>query len=371
MNKTLFITIIIFTALAKFSYAANNNKNLYLKNILVSKSAGSRLIWFKFNGKSNNLIPKYILNNYSLELTFKNTYPVMGSKFMKFKNKLFRGIEIVPLKNLSLNAIIFFNKGIKIDKKDIKGSYYKNYFIIKISHKFSSGLFKNIGKKPALITSSRKRLNTNNTPKNTPFSLNPNSKNSGNLNVGFEIVKTVVYLALVLGLIYVIYFLLLKFKGRVTEKKNLNNLKIISSLNLGNKKSILLIEVNKELFLVGVSNSNIQVIGHIKDLNLDSTSNEITQTHIEDNKTPFHTDGLSNESYGNFAKVLKNQVDSKESLNLNPNIKFGSNKADRSDNYKIKNISEARFKNKADNVFFDIEEKLKGLIENDGNIKKF
>ncbi len=387
MNKTLFIAIIIFTSLVKFSYAANNNKNLYLKNISVSKNAGSRLIWFKFNGKPDNIIPKYILNNYSLELTFKNTSSVMGSKFMKFKNKLFRGIELVPLKNLNLNAIIFFNKGIKIDKKDIKWSYYKNYFIIKISHKFSSGLFKNIGVKPVSVVSSRKPLNintsnnnipNNNIPKNTPFSLNPGSKNSGNLNVGFEIVKTVVYLALVLGLIYIIYFLLLKFKGRVAEKKNLNNLKIISSLNLGNKKSILLIEVNKELFLVGVSHSNIQVIGHIKDLNRDnidsslSGNDKVNKVNVDDNsKTSFHTDGLSNESYGNFANVLKNQVDSKESLNLNPNIKFDYNKSDRSDNYKIKNISEARFKNKADNVFFDIEEKLKGLIENDGNIKKF
>ena len=227
-----------------------------------------------------------------------------------------------------------------------------------------------------------------------PFSLNAGSKNSGNLNVGFEVIKTVVYLALVLGLIYAIYFLLLKFKGRVAIKKNVNNLKIVSSLNLGNKKSVFLIEVGSELFLVGVSPSNIQVIGHIKDLNSDSISNEIIQTDIKDNKTgapfmdsrlrgndggniddniktSFRTDGFSNKSSDNFAKVLKNQVDSKESLNLNPNIKFDADKLDGQGNYKIKNISEARFKNKADNVFFDIEEKLKGLIENNGNIKKF
>ncbi|MCL4496742.1 MAG: flagellar biosynthetic protein FliO [Deltaproteobacteria bacterium] len=401
MNKTLFIAIIVFAALAGVSYAANNNsnKNLYLKNISVSKSAGSYFIWFKFNGKGGNFIPKYVLNNYSLELTFQNTYPAVGSKFIKFKNRLFRGIELIPLKNLNLNAIIYFNKGILIDKKDIKGSSYKDYFVIKISHKFASSLFKNIGKKPvspALLTKSPavNINNINNAPKNMPFSLNAGSKNGGNLNVGFEVIKTVVYLALVLGLIYAIYFLLLKFKGRVAVKKNVNNLKIVSSLNLGNKKSVFLIEVGSELFLVGVSPSNIQVIGHIKDLNSDSISNEIIQTDIKDNKTgapfmdsrlrgndggniddnsktSFRTDGLSNKSSDNFAKVLKNQVDSKESLNLNPNIKFDPGKLDMEGNYKIKNISEARFKNKADNVFFDIEEKLKGLIENNGNIKKF
>lgn len=395
MSKTLFIAIIIFAALARFSYAANanNNKNLYLKNISVSKSADSYFIWFKFNGKEGNFTPKYILNNYSLELTFKNTYPAIDSKFIKFKNRLFRGIELIPLKNLNLNAIIYFNKGISVNKKDIKGSFYKDYFVIKIFHKFAGSLFKNIGKEPVSPASPVKLKppavninNINNAPKNTAFSLNAGSKNSGNLNVGFEVVKTVVYLALVLGLIYVIYFLLLKFKGRVAVKKNVNNLKIISSLNLGNKKSVFLIEVNSELFLVGVSQSNIQVIGHIKDLNHGSAAGNISQTHPEGGETAppftgFNRGGRDQiypdvppgqpPSYGNFAKVLKNQVDSKESLNLNTNIKSDTGKLDREGNYKIKNISEARFKNKADNVFFDIEEKLKGLIENDGNIKKF
>ena len=394
MNKTLFIAIIVFAALAGVSYAANNNsnKNLYLKNISVSKSAGSYFIWFKFNGKEGNFIPKYVLNNYSLELTFQNTYPAVGSKFIKFKNRLFRGIELIPLKNLSLNAIIYFNKGILIDKKDIKGSSYKDYFVIKISHKFASSLFKNIGKKPVspalLIKPPAVNINNiNNAPKNMPFSLNAGSKNSGNLNVGFEVIKTVVYLALVLGLIYAIYFLLLKFKGRVAVKKNVNNLKIVSSLNLGNKKSVFLIEVGSELFLVGVSPSNIQVIGHIKDLNHNSAFNDALQAHPEGGKAGPHANsgeggrdmtavyqgGLSSrpQPSDNFAKVLKNQVDSKESLNLNPNIKFDPGKLDMEGNYKIKNISEARFKNKADNVFFDIEEKLKGLIENNGNIKKF
>ncbi len=394
MNKTLFIAIIVFAALAGVSYAANNNsnKNLYLKNISVSKSAGSYFIWFKFNGKEGNFIPKYVLNNYSLELTFQNTYHTIGSKFIKFKNRLFRGIELIPLKNLSLNAIIYFNKGILIDKKDIKGSSYKDYFVIKISHKFASSLFKNIGKKPVspalLIKPPAVNINNiNNAPKNMPFSLNAGSKNSGNLNVGFEVIKSVVYLALVLGLIYAIYFLLLKFKGRVAVKKNVNNLKIVSSLNLGNKKSVFLIEVGSELFLVGVSPSNIQVIGHIKDLNHNSAFNDALQAHPEGGKAGPHANsgeggrdmtavyqgGLSSQpqSSDNFAKVLKNQVDSKESLNLNPNIKFDPGKLDMEGNYKIKNISEARFKNKADNVFFDIEEKLKGLIENNGNIKKF
>ncbi|MDA8053100.1 MAG: flagellar biosynthetic protein FliO [Deltaproteobacteria bacterium] len=394
MSKTLFIAIIVFAALAGVSYAANNNsnKNLYLKNISVSKSAGSYFIWFKFNGKEGNFIPKYVLNNYSLELTFQNTYPAIGSKFIKFKNRLFRGIELIPLKNLSLNAIIYFNKGILIDKKDIKGSSYKDYFVIKISHKFASSLFKNIGKKPVspalLIKPPAVNINNiNNAPKNMPFSLNEGSKNSGNLNVGFEVIKTVIYLTLVLGLIYAVYFLLLKFKGRIAVKKNVNNLKIVSSLNLGNKKSVFLIEVGSELFLVGVSPSNIQVIGHIKDLNHNSASNDAPQAHPEGGKAGPHANsgeggrdttavyqgGLSSrpQSSDNFAKVLKNQVDSKESLNLNPNIKFDPGKLDMEGNYKIKNISEARFKNKADNVFFDIEEKLKGLIENNGNIKKF
>ena len=40
------------------------------------------------------------------------------------------------------------------------------------------------------------------------------------------------------------------------------------------------------------------------------------------------------------------------------------------ESFKVKNINEAKFKSKADNVFFDIEERLKGLMESDVKSKK-
>ncbi len=380
---SILVGIAIFAGCIKFTYAVGTSKNLYLENISVSKKGDSYFIWFKFNGKPNSIIPKYSLNNYSLKLAFRNTYILSGSKFIKFNNRLFRGIELTSLKNLNLNAIVFFNKGVKISMSDVRSSFYGNYFIISISHKFATGFFKNVGKK--LVASSFSK-------RARPLSLKPAFKGKDNFNAGLEVVKTVLYLALILGLIYVIYFFLLKFKGKITTKKDLNNLKIVSSLNLGNKKSILLIEVNGELFLVGVYSSGIQVIGHIEDLkskSLDAednktseykdisfggrSSNEISEPYtstrnIGADKSAMS--GLGQKLSGGFAKVLKNRINAKEGVDVNIGAQSDFNKHDMENTYKVKNISESRFKNKADNVFFDIEERLKGLIENDGNINK-
>lgn len=410
----LLVFLALFAGSARLSFAAKSDNSLFLKSVLVSGKGGSRFIWFKFNKKPQNFNPGYLLNKYSLTLTFKNTYPVMGAKFIKFNNnRLFSGLELVPLKNLDLNAVLFFNKGVTVNKKDIRGSFYKNFFIIKISDGLAGSIFKNIGKKPAPAELSmlpvKKRESSPppdrsiKTKKSSAMSLSPASKNGNNLNIGFEIIKTIIYLALVLGLIYGIYYLLAKFKGKAAVKKNLNNLRLVSSLNLGNKKSVLLIEVNGELFLVGVSPSNIQVIGHIKDSgsNYNSSPSVVSMQSASGDKAP-HGSGSAvgggdtaaaayggkfnrgqyepsvradyesgREQNGDFANILKSQLNQKESADLNSNARFEADRQNDAGSYKIKNISEARFKNKTDNVFFDIEEKLKGLIENDGNGKKF
>lgn len=381
---SIVVGITIVVGCVRFAHAADAGKNLYLKNISVSKKADSYFIWFEFNGKPGSFIPKYSLNNNSLKLSFSNTYIMTDSKFIKFNNKLFGGIELTSLKNLHLNAIVFFNKGVKINKKDIRGSFYGNYFIISIAHKFIGVVSKNTVKKSAVLGLSKG---------SRTFTANPISKNKDNFNAGFEVGKTVLYLLLILGLIYAIYFLLLKFKGKVAIKKGLNNLKIVSSLNLGNKKSILLIEVNGELFLVGVYNTGIQVIGHIEDLksksldigdnkNYDSekptfggrSGNESVEPYVSARKADIDSgvmSGLGQKLSGGFAKVLKNRINSKERTDADAGTQSDFNKQSMENGYKIKNISESRFKNKADNVFFDIEERLKGLMENDGNIKKF
>ncbi|MFW0883601.1 FliO/MopB family protein [Candidatus Acidulodesulfobacterium sp. H_13] len=391
------------------SYAGLKSNSLYLKRIYTSNNKGSSLIWFKFNRKPDSVVKKLNLNNYSIRLSFKNTESDMKSKFIKFKNRLFKAVEVIPNKNLGLDVVIYFDKNIKISKKDMYGTFYGSYFIIKVNHVFAYGIFKNIGKgsafvKPGVIKSVKAKI------KNTKFHINggklklaafplssfkATSKRAPIFNISFEIVKTAVYLALIIGLIYLVYFLMNKFKGRISQKEKTNNLKIISSINLGNKKSILLIDVNRELFLVGLSQSNIQVIGHIKSKSNGSGDNlgdngnaDINGRAIADESD--NVMGYSSEdatpdtspfikSYGKFADILRNQVKTgnkdRFSQKTNTEKYQDVNSNDKSNAFKVENISNARFKNKADNVFFDIEERLKGLMENNnnenGNIKKF
>ncbi len=388
-------------AFPSISYAGLKSNFLYLKRIYTSNNKGSSLIWFKFNRKPGSVVKKLNLNDYSIRLSFKNTESDMKYKFIKFKNRLFKAVEVLPNKNSGLDIVIYFDKSIKISKKDMYGTFYGSYFIIKVNHVFAYGIFKNIGKgpvfaKPGVIKPVKAKFNANGgKSKLAAFPLSSfkaTSKHAPIFNIGLEIVKTAVYLSLIIGLIYLVYFLMNKFKGRISQKEKTNNLKIISSINLGNKKSILLIDVNRELFLVGLSQSNIQVIGHIKSKSNGSGDNgsaDINGKAIADE--PNDATGYSSEdagatndaspfikSYGKFADILQNQVKtgnkggSSQKTNAEKYQDIDSN--DKSNALKVENISNARFKNKADNVFFDIEERLKGLMDNNnenGNIKKF
>ncbi len=386
----VFISALFLGIFPNVCRAGSADGDLLLKNIYVSKSknTGSYLIWFKFNRKPESIVKKLGLKGYSLELVFKNAQSGISPKFIKFHNsRLFKAVEIIPVENSGLNAIIYFHKNIKIAQKDTYATFYGSYFIIKINHTFSGDLFKNVGKEfPAQKNKIKQAAKTVKPPapsadasagqtgasKNNPAGGRSFlAKHAPKLNMGFEAVKTTVYLALIIGLIYGVYFLMNKFKNRVSVKEKLNNLKIVSSINLGNKKSILLIEVNKEFFLVGVSQSNIQVIGHlkgdagnVKDALYKAAGSAASPSAGD---TSFASPSPAIKSYGKFADAMREQVN-----NGGIGEPYRKIKAEQyADINKIKNINEAKFKNKADNVFFDIEERLKGLMESNGSSKKF
>ncbi|MHB1664208.1 MAG: FliO/MopB family protein [bacterium] len=440
----VFILIFILTILMPYFISGKNAEKCYaegkipsnflIQKILVTKNNnGKYFLWLKFNNIVKKLNPQYKLYNYGFQLKFPNTGFHFKSKFLKYNNHLISGIELIHGKKNKTDVTVYFKKGIKINQKDVEKSIYKDYYVIKINHSFADNIFKNIGKKTssagklALLKSSFKKIDKNGNKlnnkkaglKNLKNKLNPlsNIKNNKkilnkqpakmNFNFGFEIIKTIFSLLLVLGFIYAIYYLLTKFKGKISNiKKNQNSIRILSSVNIGFKKSLILASVNNQLFLIGVSPTNMQVIGHIKDnennnnnnieannadaLNDASNINDKNNTRIYNNidksddekDIAINNNSSSNDSSNNYKNedIYKNDFGSKNNFNtfLKQHIgalsndkgknedgppPFGDN-SEESSEYKIRNISEARIKNKADNVFFDIEKKIKGLMEN-------
>jgi flagellar biosynthetic protein FliO len=442
--KSFFYVFCFISAVLIFLTAAAFNKayaesGLTLKGISVSESKknNSYFIWFRFNGKPQNVLKNMVYKKYGIEAVFNNTVSYASarqSKFVNFKgSRLFKAAEIIPSGNSGLDAVVYFNKNIKIARKDVFASFYRNYLVIKIVHEFPAGIFKNVGKKNAVLANKAangKKSRVNNTvfknhikpsaASNSGAFSNAKHLNSKNtslkkpagLNMGFEAVKTAVYLAIIIGMIYGIYFFMNKFKNKVSAKEKINSLKIISSINLGNKKSILLIEVNKEFFLVGVSPSNIQMIGRLQGVP-GLQNSEISDYADKQDKTPVkaikeskeikgksvkqfnpeayaaydETAGYENagsddtgnavnapfvspspavKTYGRFADVMREKVGGRSGSEFPENT--AADALDKSG--KVKNINEAKFKNKADNIFFDIEERLKGLMESDVKSKK-
>ena len=440
--KSFFYIFCFISAVLVFFEAAAFNKayaesGLTLKGISVSESKknNSYFIWFKFNGKPQNVLKNMIFKKYGFEAVFNNASsngPSRQSKFVNFKgSRLFKAAEIIPAGNSGLDAVVYFNKNIKIPRKDVFASFYRNYLVIKIVHEFPADIFKNVDKKNAVSINNAASgqagkvngVKSKNPPQPSAASnagafsdakhlnlKNSSLKNPAGLNMGLEAVKTVVYLALIIGMIYGIYFFMNKFRNRVSAKEKINSLKIISSINLGNKKSILLIEVNKEFFLVGVSPSNIQMIGRLEGVpamqnsGISDYSDRQDKTPVKEIKeskeikgksakqfspesyaaydetpvygnagpddtgdalnAPFVSPSPAVKTYGRFADVMREKVGGRSDYPENT----AAEALDKSG--KVKNINEAKFKNKADNIFFDIEERLKGLMESDVKSKK-
>ena len=429
--KSLFYTFCFISAVLIFLAAAFNKayaeSGLTLKGISVSESKknNSYFIWFRFNGKPQNVLKNMIYKKYGIEAVFNNTVSygsARQSKFVNFKgSRLFKAAEIIPAGNSGLDAVVYFNKSIKIARKNVFASFYRNYLVIKIVGGFSADIFKNVGKKNTVLvnnaadktskvnkTKSKNNLKPSAASNAGAFSnakhlnlKNASLKKPAGLNMGLEAVKTAVYLALIIAMIYGIYFFMNKFKNRVSTKEKINSLKIISSINLGNKKSILLIEVNREFFLVGVSPSNIQMIGRLQGT-AGQQNSEISDYTEQQGKTsvkeikeskeikgksgkqfnpeayaaydetpvygnaagPFASPSPAVKTYGRFADVMREKVGGRSEFPENT----AADALDKSG--KVKNINEAKFKNKADNIFFDIEERLKGLMESDVKSKK-
>ena len=429
--KSLFYTFCFISAVLIFLAAAFNKayaeSGLTLKGISVSESKknNSYFIWFRFNGKPQNVLKNMIYKKYGIEAVFNNTVSYESarqSKFVNFKgSRLFKAAEIIPAGNSGLDAVVYFNKSIKIARKNVFASFYRNYLVIKIVGGFSADIFKNVGKKNTVLvnnaadktskvnkTKSKNNLKPSAASNAGAFSnakhlnlKNASLKKPAGLNMGLEAVKTAVYLALIIAMIYGIYFFMNKFKNRVSTKEKINSLKIISSINLGNKKSILLIEVNREFFLVGVSPSNIQMIGRLQGT-AGQQNSEISDYTEQQGKTsvkeikeskeikgksgkqfnpeayaaydetpvygnaagPFASPSPAVKTYGRFADVMREKVGGRSEFPENT----AADALDKSG--KVKNINEAKFKNKADNIFFDIEERLKGLMESDVKSKK-
>jgi flagellar protein FliO/FliZ len=91
------------------------------------------------------------------------------------------------------------------------------------------------------------------TPLNLKDSPGPNTHVGG----GGSIVRTIVGLAVVIGVIYGLYWILKQVKSSREEKATGNGLAALATLPLGAQRSLQLVRAGRELHLVGVSEHGV------------------------------------------------------------------------------------------------------------------
>ena len=88
---------------------------------------------------------------------------------------------------------------------------------------------------------------------------------SGSLNVfgAWDLIRMVLILAAVVGIIYLIYFLLKRSTGPRLQENNV--IKVVSSVQLSSGRTLHLVEVGSRLFLIGSAESSVSLVSEIED----------------------------------------------------------------------------------------------------------
>src|SRR4051795_9139311 len=97
------------------------------------------------------------------------------------------------------------------------------------------------------------------TGENTPVNLNdgPTPNKVPGASAGGSIVRTIVGLAIVIAVIYGLYWVLKQVKSSREEKASGDGLAAIATLPLGPNRSLQLVRAGRELVLVGVSEHGV------------------------------------------------------------------------------------------------------------------
>src|SRR5918993_5949258 len=97
------------------------------------------------------------------------------------------------------------------------------------------------------------------TGEKTPLNLDeaPETKAPGPGSTGGSLVRTIVGLAIVIGVIYGLYWVLKQVKASREEKASGQGLAAIATLPLGTNRSLQLVRAGREIVLVGVSEHGV------------------------------------------------------------------------------------------------------------------
>jgi flagellar protein FliO/FliZ len=98
------------------------------------------------------------------------------------------------------------------------------------------------------------------TGENTPVNLSEGEKSGTKVpdaSTGGSIVRTIVGLAIVIGVIYGLYWVLKQVKSSREEKASGQGLSAIATLPLGPSRSLQLVRAGRELVLIGVSEHGV------------------------------------------------------------------------------------------------------------------
>ena len=93
----------------------------------------------------------------------------------------------------------------------------------------------------------------------TPLNLK-DAPSTGHVSSGGSLVRTIVGLAVVIGVIYGLYWILKQVKSSKEEKATGDGLAALATLPLGGQRSLQLVRAGRELHLVGVSENGVSPV---------------------------------------------------------------------------------------------------------------
>jgi flagellar protein FliO/FliZ len=131
------------------------------------------------------------------------------------------------------------------------------------------------------------------TGESTPVNLNdgPTPNKVPGATAGGSLVRTVVGLAIVIAVIYGLYWVLKQVKASKEEKASGQGLSAIATLPLGPNRTLQLVRAGRELVLVGVSEHGVTPVRTYSEEEAEAIGLLDAEAGDDDDEPPFRTGG--------------------------------------------------------------------------------
>lgn len=264
----------------QFKGAIKDKPNILLKKNILQLTFPSSIVWPKIEKKATLGSEKF--NTTLLAYQYNKDDVRVRMLFRKNHNLVNNDIEIKVIKNrvlasFPLDRYFKFKKGKSYSSKKVNKA--KKSTVRNNALKYDESYLDKLLKDKVDVKEEINEKNNQVSEDEIKLALSSTLKRKEKNGINDYLIKFIVFVFLMIGFLYAVFFLFKKGffkKGKVGFLKNNEGVSILSSTYLGPKKNLLVVKVYDQVLLLGSSEQGVNLITELKDTNAVIKSGEVS-----------------------------------------------------------------------------------------------